>query len=202
MSLFDRFKQHLSDEEQYASELDPEFGPGDFERENYVTAETVHAVPAIKLVERALAVCDRLVETTDERVRAAEKEAFRAEGELATLKRDYELMRYERNEAMQRIAKMYAVLNKKQQKLLEKAPFEFKNGPPLLQMHVFDPSILDYRRIDVPAPARMETVRRKGSHGGAPMTAVSVSHADQKTQQSNRDIEREQATLRQSRRGK
>ena len=65
-------------------------------------------------------------------------------------------------------------------------------------MLVFDEKTLDYRRVDVPPPAKMETVRRKGN-GAA--TAVTVLHADNKTRKSNLNNEREQATLR-LRRGK
>jgi hypothetical protein len=139
---------------------------------------------------------ERVMEYREEEIRALRAKAYEAEHRADSLLHDLSRMTYERNEALQRIAKIIAILNKKQTEALVRAPFNFARTEGF-EIAVTNPQEGGENwRIAIPPPAKMETVRRKGSHGGRPLTGLLVYDADQKTAKSNRDIEREQATLR------
>ena len=189
MGWFNRMVDHFSFAD--GAERVDELGDDDEYKE---TEDIEPPTPLAELMERVM--CYREDELRDIRARA-----YKAEGELAKVEHDLSFATYYKDEALGRIAKIYEILNERQKRQLAKPPIALKYGPPPLQMHVFDERTLDYRRVDVPLPAKMETVRRKGSHGSAPLKPLVIFQSDTKTRKSNLDNEREQATLRQ-RRGK
>jgi hypothetical protein len=188
MGWFNRITERFREEDEIYGENDDHDHHVNQDLEEDVEPST----PLGKLMERVLGY--REDELRDLRARA-----YKSEGELAKVEHDLSFATYHKNEALGRLAKVYEILNARQRKQLEKSPIELRFGPPPLQMHVFDEKALDYRRVDVPPPAKMETIRRKGTQD----KPVTVFNADRKTRQSNLDNEREQATLQQSkRRGK
>jgi hypothetical protein len=123
----------------------------------------------------------RVIEYRNDEIREARSKAYLATTDLAKAQRELSLMTYERNEALQRIAKIYPILNKRQTAILMKPPVALKFGPPDLEFPVLDKETGTIRQVTVPQPAKMETVRRVGSHGGYPLKAVVEYKADRKS---------------------
>jgi hypothetical protein len=164
MNWFNRLVERLRDEdneERFVSD-----DPVDEDEDDYTEPPS----PLASLMERVMRY-------RDDEFRDMRDRAYDAESKLGKLERDLGLMTYERNEALQRIAKIFLLLNQKQKAELAKPPITLKYGTPPLQMHVFDENMVDYRRVDVPPPAKMDTYRRKGSQE----PAVLVFRADNKT---------------------
>ncbi len=119
----------------------------------------------------------QVMEYREQEIRDLRSETYIAKRGQEAAEKALGIATYERNEALGRIAKIYPILNQRQQKELQKPPVMLKFGPPPLHMHVWDESILDFRRMDVPPPATMKTVRRKGNQD----KPVTVFRADKKS---------------------
>lgn len=164
MGIFDRLRRGIETHEDTPSYYD---NLEDEDPEDLENAEK----PLGKLLERVLTY-------RDEEIRDLRAATYEAKTEASKLQREMGILRYERDEALQRVAKLLAVLNKKQLAVIQKAPFEYRFGPPVIEMLGYDEKG-EYRPITVPAPATMKTVKRKGSHGGSPLG--NVAQADRKS---------------------
>jgi hypothetical protein len=191
MTWFSRIASRVRGQD--IDELNDEFYDR-YEEEDYDEVDPESVEPPTLLGK----LMERVMEYREEEIGDLRSKAYETKNKADAHEKNLALVTYERNEALQRLAKIYEILNEKQRKQLAKPPVELFHAP-VLYMNVFDEKTLDYRRVEVPPPAKMETIRRKGTQD----KAVTVFNADRKTRKSNLDNEREQATLRQSkRRGK